>query len=155
MTTCASNALLVCLSVCRFLGLSVGVVVPGQEREEKKRAYAADVIYATHQVRADVCHIIHPLSPITPPMCVLCWHQELGFDYLRDNLAYSDGAIVLDPAATGRSSPFYYCIVDEADSILIDDARNPLKISQTVGAPLVRGREGGREGRKQPDRQLH
>ena len=79
----------------RFLGLSVGVVVPGQSPQEKRDAYAADITYATN--------------------------NELGFDYLRDNLAFSLG----DKAQRGHA----YSIVDEVDSILIDEARTPLIIS--------------------------
>lgn len=79
----------------QFLGLSVGVVVPGQNFEEKKAAYAADITYATN--------------------------NELGFDYLRDNMAFS----IEQQAQRGLN----YAIVDEVDSILIDEARTPLIIS--------------------------
>jgi preprotein translocase subunit SecA len=78
-----------------FLGLSVGVVVPGQGFEEKKAAYAADITYATN--------------------------NELGFDYLRDNMAFSKEQQV--------QRGLNYAIVDEVDSILIDEARTPLIIS--------------------------
>jgi preprotein translocase subunit SecA len=78
-----------------FLGLSVGVVVPGQDPVEKRQAYQADITYATN--------------------------NELGFDYLRDNMAF---------AATERvQRPLSFAIVDEVDSILIDEARTPLIIS--------------------------
>ena len=78
-----------------FLGLSVGVNVPGLTREEKQAAYAADVTYGTN--------------------------NEFGFDYLRDNMVQD----VADRVARGLS----YAIVDEVDSILIDEARTPLIIS--------------------------
>jgi len=85
----------------RFLGLSVGLIQAGMTPLERREAYAADVTYVTN--------------------------SELGFDYLRDNLAMSESDIV----AT-RSLGF--CIVDEADSILIDEARTPLIISGRVPA---------------------
>ncbi len=78
-----------------FLGLTVGVNVPGMGREEKQAAYAADVTYGTN--------------------------NEFGFDYLRDNMVLE----VRDRVARGLS----YAIVDEVDSILIDEARTPLIIS--------------------------
>jgi preprotein translocase subunit SecA len=78
-----------------FLGLTVGVNVPGLSREEKQAAYGADVTYGTN--------------------------NEFGFDYLRDNMVYDVGERV----ARGLN----YAIVDEVDSILIDEARTPLIIS--------------------------
>ncbi|KPF43927.1 preprotein translocase subunit SecA [beta proteobacterium AAP121] len=78
-----------------FLGLTVGVNVPGMGREEKQAAYAADVTYGTN--------------------------NEFGFDYLRDNMVLE----VRDRVARGLN----YAIVDEVDSILIDEARTPLIIS--------------------------
>ncbi len=78
-----------------FLGLTVGVNVPGMQREEKQVAFAADVTYGTN--------------------------NEFGFDYLRDNMVYE----VADRVARGLN----YAIVDEVDSILIDEARTPLIIS--------------------------
>ncbi|MCI1192947.1 preprotein translocase subunit SecA [Calidifontimicrobium sp. SYSU G02091] len=78
-----------------FLGLTVGVNVPGMQREEKQAAFAADVTYGTN--------------------------NEFGFDYLRDNMVYE----VSDRVARGLN----YAIVDEVDSILIDEARTPLIIS--------------------------
>jgi preprotein translocase subunit SecA len=78
-----------------YLGLTVGVNVPGMQREEKQAAYAADVTYGTN--------------------------NEFGFDYLRDNMVYE----VADRVARG----LHYAIVDEVDSILIDEARTPLIIS--------------------------
>ncbi|MDE2566276.1 MAG: preprotein translocase subunit SecA, partial [Burkholderiales bacterium] len=78
-----------------FLGLSVGVNVPGMERHEKQAAFAADVTYGTN--------------------------NEFGFDYLRDNMVMETA----DRVARG----LHYAIVDEVDSILIDEARTPLIIS--------------------------
>src|ERR1700704_2221106 len=81
--------------IYKFLGLSVGVIVHELSDEERKTAYACDVTYGTN--------------------------NELGFDYLRDNMKYR-----LDAMA---QRPFNYAIVDEVDSILIDEARTPLIIS--------------------------
>ena len=79
----------------RLLGMTVGVVVPGQTPAEKHEAYRADVVYGTN--------------------------NELGFDYLRDNMAF---------ALADKAQPrLAYAIVDEVDSILIDEARTPLIIS--------------------------
>lgn len=78
-----------------FLGLSVGVVVPMQSAEEKRAAYACDITYGTN--------------------------NEFGFDYLRDNMAFS----VEDRFQRGLN----FAVVDEVDSILIDEARTPLIIS--------------------------
>ena len=78
-----------------FLGLSVGVNVPGLSREEKQAAYAADITYGTN--------------------------NEFGFDYLRDNMVYE----LADRSQRGLN----FAIVDEVDSILIDEARTPLIIS--------------------------
>jgi preprotein translocase subunit SecA len=77
------------------LGISVGVVIPGMAPADKRVAYACDVVYATN--------------------------NELGFDYLRDNMAFS----VEQKVQRDR----YFAIVDEVDSILIDEARTPLIIS--------------------------
>jgi preprotein translocase subunit SecA len=81
--------------IYNFLGLTVGVNVPGMDRAEKQAAYAADVTYGTN--------------------------NEYGFDYLRDNMVQSTDD------RTQRS--LHYAIVDEVDSILIDEARTPLIIS--------------------------
>ncbi len=78
-----------------FLGLSVGVSKSGQTQEEKRAAYNADITYATN--------------------------NELGFDYLRDNLAFA--------LADKVQRELNFAIVDEVDSILIDEARTPLIIS--------------------------
>jgi len=79
----------------RFLGLTVGVVVPQMDSAEKQQSYRADITYGTN--------------------------NEFGFDYLRDNMAPSVGERF--------QRPLHYAIVDEVDSILIDEARTPLIIS--------------------------
>ena len=81
--------------VHRFMGLSVGLVVPGMTPDQRKEAYAADITY--------------------------CTNNELGFDYLRDNMAIYKSELVQRGHA--------FAIVDEVDSILIDEARTPLIIS--------------------------
>ncbi len=81
--------------VYRFLGMSVGCIVHDMPDEERRAAYACDITYATN--------------------------NELGFDYLRDNMKYRADAMA--------QRPFNYAIVDEVDSILIDEARTPLIIS--------------------------
>src|SRR5258708_4463803 len=81
--------------IYQFLGLTVGVIVHDLTDEQRKAAYACDVTYGTN--------------------------NEIGFDYLRDNMKYQLTAMV--------QRPFNYAIVDEVDSILIDEARTPLIIS--------------------------
>ena len=81
--------------VYRFLGLTVGVIIPNLSDQQRRDAYNSDITYATN--------------------------NELGFDYLRDNMKYSREQMV--------QRPFAYAIVDEVDSILIDEARTPLIIS--------------------------
>ncbi|MCH7571838.1 MAG: hypothetical protein IH891_02855, partial [Planctomycetes bacterium] len=81
--------------IYKFLGLTVGVIVPELSKDERRLAYAADITYGTN--------------------------NEFGFDYLRDNLAFRLEDMV--------QRPFHYAIVDEVDSILIDEARTPLIIS--------------------------
>src|SRR5215207_4840105 len=81
--------------IYNFLGLTVGVIVHGLDDEERKKAYDCDVTYGTN--------------------------NELGFDYLRDNMKYR----LEDMVQRGH----IYAIVDEVDSILIDEARTPLIIS--------------------------
>ena len=81
--------------IYKFLGLTVGVIVHGLDDEQRKQAYACDVTYGTN--------------------------NELGFDYLRDNMKYR----LEDMVQRGHG----YAIVDEVDSILIDEARTPLIIS--------------------------
>ena len=78
-----------------FLGLSTGVVVPGKYDQERREAYACDITYGTN--------------------------NELGFDYLRDNMKSHRDEMV--------QREFHYAIVDEVDSILVDEARTPLIIS--------------------------
>ncbi len=81
--------------VYRFLGLTVGVIVPNLGDQQRRMAYAADITYGTN--------------------------NEFGFDYLRDNMKYDRAQMV--------QRPFNFAIVDEVDSILIDEARTPLIIS--------------------------
>jgi preprotein translocase subunit SecA len=85
--------------VFSFLGLSVGVVVSGMSSEDKQKAYSCDITYATN--------------------------NELGFDYLRDNMAFSQDQKTQKTLA--------FAIIDEVDSILIDEARTPLVISGPTG----------------------
>ena len=81
--------------IYEFLGLKVGLIVHGLTNEERRRAYAADITYATN--------------------------NELGFDYLRDNMVIRSEDMV--------QRGHHFAIVDEVDSILIDEARTPLIIS--------------------------
>src|SRR6188472_192387 len=81
--------------IFRFLGVTVGVIIPNLSDQERRDAYNCDITYATN--------------------------NELGFDYLRDNMKYSRDQMV--------QRPFNFAIVDEVDSILIDEARTPLIIS--------------------------
>ncbi len=81
--------------VYKYMGLSVGLVIPGMEPAERRISYAADITY--------------------------CTNNELGFDYLRDNMAIYQQELVQRGHA--------FAIVDEVDSILIDEARTPLIIS--------------------------
>lgn len=84
-----------------FLGMTTGFVTQAMESAQRKQAYACDVTYVTN--------------------------QEVGFDYLRDNLVYSRSDRVLRP-----EHPLYFGIVDEVDSILIDESRTPLIIAEPV-----------------------
>ncbi len=88
----------------KALGLTVGVVLHGHSHQQKREAYAADIAYGTN--------------------------SELGFDYLRDNMATS--------LARQVQRPLHYAIVDEVDSILIDEARTPLIISQPAGESTLK-----------------
>ena len=81
--------------VYRYMGLSVGLIIPGMTSTQRREAYAADITY--------------------------CTNNELGFDYLRDNMAIYKAELVQRGHA--------FAIVDEVDSILIDEARTPLIIS--------------------------
>ena len=85
----------------RFLGLNVGLVQQSMLPQERKKNYECDVTYATN--------------------------SELGFDYLRDNMAADQSEIV--------QRNFHFCVIDEVDSILIDEARTPLIISGQVERP--------------------
>jgi preprotein translocase subunit SecA len=79
----------------RFLGLTVGTIVPGKNEMQRREAYASDITYGTN--------------------------NEFGFDYLRDNMKHERSQMV--------QRPFNHAIIDEVDSILIDEARTPLIIS--------------------------
>jgi preprotein translocase subunit SecA len=81
--------------IYRFLGMSVGVIVPNLTDYQRRQAYGSDITYGTN--------------------------NEFGFDYLRDNMKYERESMV--------QRPFSFAIVDEVDSILIDEARTPLIIS--------------------------
>src|SRR5919202_1179258 len=81
--------------IYRFLGMSVGVIVPNLTDQQRRDAYHSDITYGTN--------------------------NEFGFDYLRDNMKYDRASMV--------QRPFNFAIVDEVDSILIDEARTPLIIS--------------------------
>ncbi len=87
--------------VHRFLGLTVGLIQQTMTPSERKKNYDCDITYGTN--------------------------SELGFDYLRDNMATSMADVV--------QRPFNYCIIDEVDSVLIDEARTPLIISGQVERP--------------------
>ena len=84
--------------IYRFLGLDTGLIQENMTVSERQKNYDADITYVTN--------------------------SELGFDYLRDNMALNLREVVL--------RPFNYCIVDEVDSILIDEAQTPLIISSTI-----------------------
>src|SRR5690606_14211970 len=87
--------------VFRFLGLSVGLVTHGMDHARRRAAYHSDITYVTN--------------------------NEVGFDYLRDNMAlYKDHLVQRD---------LHYAIIDEVDSILIDEARTPLIISGQIDRP--------------------
>ncbi len=87
--------------VHRFLGLSVGLIQQGMDQAERKKNYNCDITYATN--------------------------SEVGFDYLRDNMATVMEEVV--------QRPFNFCVIDEVDSVLIDEARTPLIISGQVDRP--------------------
>jgi preprotein translocase subunit SecA len=87
--------------VHRFLGLSVGLIQQDMDPATRRLNYGCDITYATN--------------------------SELGFDYLRDNMANDITEVV--------QRPFHYCVIDEVDSILIDEARTPLIISGQVERP--------------------
>ncbi|MEH2262858.1 preprotein translocase subunit SecA [Nostoc sp.] len=87
--------------VHRFLGLSVGLIQSSMTPSERQKNYDCDITYVTN--------------------------SEIGFDYLRDNMATSMADVV--------QRPFNYCVIDEVDSILVDEARTPLIISGQVERP--------------------
>jgi preprotein translocase subunit SecA len=84
--------------IYRFLGLDTGLIQENMTTQDRQQNYNADITYVTN--------------------------NELGFDYLRDNMALNFKEVVL--------KPFNYCIVDEVDSILIDEAQTPLILSSTI-----------------------
>jgi preprotein translocase subunit SecA len=88
--------------IYRFLGLDTGLIQENMTGQERQQNYDADITYVTN--------------------------SELGFDFLRDNMALNLKDVVL--------RPFNYCIVDEVDSILIDEAQTPLIISNTVDTSI-------------------
>ncbi|MFM9110470.1 MAG: preprotein translocase subunit SecA, partial [Prochlorococcaceae cyanobacterium] len=109
----------------RFLGLSVGLIQQDMPPHDRRRNYGCDITYATN--------------------------SELGFDYLRDNMANDISEVV--------QRDFHYCVIDEVDSILIDEARTPLIISGQIERPqekymqaaqiadqLLRAAEMGKDG---------
>lgn len=91
--------------VFRYLGMSVGIIQSYQKEEQRKEAYDTDITYLSN--------------------------QELGFDFLRDNLAMSLENVV-------QTRPYNFCVVDEADSILVDEARTPLIISRKGNGPTAK-----------------
>ncbi|KAI4337855.1 hypothetical protein L6164_016224 [Bauhinia variegata] len=90
-----------------FLGLSVGLIQRGMQAEERRFNYKCDITYTNN--------------------------SELGFDYLRDNLAGNSGQLVMR-----WPKPFHFAIVDEVDSVLIDEGRNPLLISGEASKDAAR-----------------
>ena len=109
----------------RFLGLSVGLIQQEMAPQDRRRNYGCDITYATN--------------------------SELGFDYLRDNMATDISEVV--------QRDFHFCVIDEVDSILIDEARTPLIISGQIERPqekyqqaaqiaeqLIRAAEMGKDG---------
>ena len=97
--------------VHRFLGLSVGLIQQDMRPEERRRNYNCDITYATN--------------------------SELGFDYLRDNMAADISEVV--------QREFQYCVIDEVDSILIDEARTPdhFRPGGTAPGEVPAGGRGG------------
>jgi preprotein translocase subunit SecA len=91
----------------RFLGLSVGLIQQEMAPADRSRNYGCDITYATN--------------------------SELGFDYLRDNMATDIAEVV--------QRDFHYCVIDEVDSILVDEARTPLIISGQIERPQEKYRQ--------------
>jgi preprotein translocase subunit SecA len=96
--------------VHRFLGLSVGLIQASMTPQERQKNYECDITYVTN--------------------------SEVGFDYLRDNMATDMKDVV--------QRPFNYCVIDEVDSILVDEARTPLIISGQVERPTEKYLEAAR-----------
>ena len=94
----------------RFLGLSVGLIQQEMSPPDRRKNYKCDITYATN--------------------------SELGFDYLRDNMASDIAEVVQED--------FHYCIIDEVDSILIDEARTPLIISGQIERPQEKYRRASK-----------
>jgi preprotein translocase subunit SecA len=88
--------------IYRFLGLDTGLIQENMSIQQRQKNYDADITYVTN--------------------------NEIGFDYLRDNMALNLTDVVL--------RPFNYCIVDEVDSILIDEAQTPLVLSDSIETPI-------------------
>ncbi|KAL5993121.1 hypothetical protein ACLOJK_014042 [Asimina triloba] len=144
--------------VHRFLGLSVGLIQSGMTSEERRDNYNCDITYTNNSVSCYSIKP-HPQMPPKLPLysdmeglllllltnalyhclttcfrfffpslfdvlAMICDLQELGFDYLRDNLAGNRERLVMR-----WPKPFHFAIVDEVDSVLIDEGRNPLLIS--------------------------
>ena len=103
----------------KFLGLSVGLIQAGMESAERREAYACDVVYVTN--------------------------QELGFDFLRDNLAMSQAEVV--------SRELNFCVVDEGDSVLIDEARRIAVIATHRRLYQAERSRRGHRLRREVDRQ--
>ncbi len=106
--------------VHRYLGLNVGLIQQSMSPPDRKKNYDCDITYATN--------------------------SELGFDYLRDNMATSIVDVV--------QRPFNYCVIDEVDSVLIDEARTPLIISGQVERPsekYIRASEVARSLQRKAD----
>ena len=97
--------------VHRFLGLEIGLIQQSMEPPDRATAYLKDITYVTN--------------------------SELGFDYLKDNLAPREMDLVL--------RDFNFCIIDEVDSILIDEARTPLIISGPADEPTDKYIKAGSE----------
>src|SRR5262249_29260980 len=92
--------------IYRFLGLSVGCIVHELDDDQRRQAYACDITYGTN--------------------------NEFGFDYLRDNMKYAIEDMVQFGGRPDELQGHAYAIVDEVDSILVDEARTPLIISGAI-----------------------
>ena len=92
--------------IYKFLGMTVGVILHELDDEQRRHAYGCDITYGTN--------------------------NEYGFDYLRDNMKYTTAEMVQFGGRSEDKAGHFYAIVDEVDSILIDEARTPLIISGPV-----------------------